>query len=225
MAAKSERIERILSRVREPSVLNVGCVGEAETRFELHRELCESFPGACVRGIDTNREGVEQMRARGYDVLVGDAEALPSAGEFDTIVAGELIEHLANPGRFLAGCARTLRPGGRLVLSTPNPFSVMHSLMYLKSRGGAFNGGHACWFCPQTLRQIAALCGLRVVELSFVDDLLPERVESKWYRFFAYGWKLARRLLPRRLRNTLVAVLEPYEAHPDGPQRLPAAGR
>lgn len=39
---------------------------------------------------------------------------------FDAIVASEIIEHLENPRKFARECFKILRPGGTLVLSTPN---------------------------------------------------------------------------------------------------------
>src|SRR5690606_24625687 len=50
------------------------------------------------------------------------ANLLPSES-FDVILAGELIEHLETPYEFLRDCLALLRPGGKLVLSTPNPNS------------------------------------------------------------------------------------------------------
>lgn len=225
MAPTTDRIEHILSRVRGPAVLNIGCVGEAEAKFQMHMRLCESFPRLSIWGIDTDQEGIQQLREKGYTVSVGDAEVLRLGRTFDTIVAGELIEHLANPGRFLEACARVLNPGGTLVLSTPNPFSAMYSFMYWKNHGRAFNPGHACWFCPQTLEQLAARCGFRFAELSFVDDLSPESVGSRWYKSFAHCWKLVRPLFPKRLRNTMVVVLQSLEPCTDRSQLLSAVGR
>ena len=40
---------------------------------------------------------------------------------FDTVLCGELIEHLEQPYDFLRGLVDVVVPGGRLVLSTPNP--------------------------------------------------------------------------------------------------------
>ena len=57
------------------------------------------------------------------NVLVGDATDLLGLDDrFDTVIAGEIIEHLDNPIRFLAGCYHVLNPGGRIILSTPNPY-------------------------------------------------------------------------------------------------------
>ena len=225
MVTTTDRIEHILSRVQGPAVLNIGCVGEAKAKFQMHKRLCESFPGSIIWGIDTDQEGIKQLRGKGYQVLVGDAEVMRLDRKFDTVVAGELIEHLANPGRFLEACAGVLNRGGKLVLSTPNPFSAMYSLMFWKNHGRAFNRGHACWFCPQTLEQIASRYGFGFAELSFVDDLAPETVRSRWYRAFAQCWKLLRPLFPERMRNTMVVVLQPHEPRPDSSQLLSTAGR
>jgi SAM-dependent methyltransferase len=47
--------------------------------------------------------------------------ALPvAAGSVDTVVSLQVIEHLWEQERFLAECRRVLRPGGRLLVSTPN---------------------------------------------------------------------------------------------------------
>jgi len=43
---------------------------------------------------------------------------------FDTILASEVYEHLERPIDFLRECKRVLKPKGRLVLSTPNPYYV-----------------------------------------------------------------------------------------------------
>src|SRR5207253_10239263 len=39
---------------------------------------------------------------------------------FDVVICGDLIEHLRDPERFLVRVRPLLRPGGRLVLTTPN---------------------------------------------------------------------------------------------------------
>lgn len=210
-----ERVATILTLVKGPTLLHVGCVGGGvpdvpdKERHHLHFQLCEALPEAEIVGIDVNGDGIREMKSKGLNVLQMDAEEMAFEGSFDTIVAGELIEHLCNPGRFLEGCRWTLKPGGRVVLTTPNPFSLMYFLMYAKNFKSAFNPGHSLWFCPQTLSQTARRAGFSVTELRFVDSLCPELVPSGWYKSFALCWKFLRPLLPKRFRNTIVAVLEP----------------
>jgi SAM-dependent methyltransferase len=222
---KTERIEAILSAVEGTEILNLGCVGHClptrskEKAHWLHLQLAERFPRARVVGLDIDEKNVESMLGLGYEAVVGDAHALTFESGFDTIVVGELIEHLQNPGECLEGCRRALKPGGRIILTTPNAFCAMLALMYLKNSNHAFNAEHVLWFCPQTLYSLADRCGLRIVKFDFVDDLAPEITPSNTYRLFAHLWMGMRWLLPRRYRNTMFAVCESSS----GPTCLAAA--
>lgn len=208
----NERVLTLLREIRGPDILHVGCVGHkvAESAEEqansLHHQLSQSSMDINVLGVDIDVAGIERMRQIGFRVEVGDAQNLRFNSCFDTILAGELIEHLQNPGLFLEGTARALKPEGRLVLSTPNVFSVMLNLMYWKNHDRAFNTEHALWLCPQTLRELLKRGGFRVVKLYFVDDLEPTLVSSGLYRAFAYSWKALRPIFPKRFRNTMIAV-------------------
>jgi len=152
---------------------------------------------------------VDRMRRMGFNAELGDAHHLAYESCFDTIILGELIEHLENPGACLAGCRRALRAGGRIIISTPNVFSPMLGLMYFKNYDKAFNPEHVTWFCPQTLRALIERSGLALAHLQFVDDLAPDVVTDTPYRAFAYAWLGMRWLLPERYKNTLVAVCVP----------------
>jgi SAM-dependent methyltransferase len=210
----NERLLAILAEVRGPEILHVGCVNHrlpqspAEARHYLHYQLCRRFADCHVVGLDIEAQAIEQLGRLGFDMVHGDAHDMPYHQEFDTIVAGELLEHLQNPGLFLTSCARALKPGGRLVLSTPNVFTPVLFLMYLKGYDRAFNPDHAAWFCPQTVRVLVGRCGLSVVQLSLVDDLKPEATDSFLYKWFCFSWKCFRLFLPRRLRNTMILVCE-----------------
>lgn len=60
---------------------------------------------------------------RGFDIDDGNFESDPLPGEessFDLVVALAFIEHLHNPDNFLREAMRVLRPGGALLVSTPN---------------------------------------------------------------------------------------------------------
>ena len=64
--------------------------------------------------------------------LVGDVMDLPQPfgpESFDAVSAGSIIEHLERPIDFLRQIRQTLKPGGLLVLSTPNPHYPLESLL------------------------------------------------------------------------------------------------
>lgn len=75
-----------------------------------------------VSGIDFDANAVEAARTRhGLDVRVATIESVVEAGEtFDVVTASHVIEHVPDPVQFLASCRRALRPGGRVILKTPN---------------------------------------------------------------------------------------------------------
>lgn len=56
---------------------------------------------------------------------------LSNDNKFDAVVAIEIIEHLENPFRFARECAKLLKPGGLLFLTTPNVEAVFSRLIFL----------------------------------------------------------------------------------------------
>jgi SAM-dependent methyltransferase len=75
-----------------------------------------------VIGVDISESCCVHARSKyGLDARQGTAEQIPLAAKsVDVVVSFETIEHVPNPRRFLDECARVLRPGGTLIISTPN---------------------------------------------------------------------------------------------------------
>jgi 2-polyprenyl-3-methyl-5-hydroxy-6-metoxy-1,4-benzoquinol methylase len=202
----SQRLTAAVQLLHGHRVLHVGAAGNfrppSAKRHFAQQALTDA--GFSVVAADISQEGVEWLRSLKFESVVMDAEQIPPEGEvFDSVFAGELIEHLSNPGLFLDGVRRRLRPGGRLVLTTPQPFSPLHVALHAL-RPGAFNSEHACWFDEQTLSQLLARHCFRVVFLATVNDAEIE------------GWsrksRLPLRLLasaPGRFGTTLVVAAEP----------------
>ena len=68
-------------------------------------------------GVDLGLAGLGLARAHGVAVVRGSVLDVPLAdGCADVVVAGEILEHVADDGRVLAECARLLKPGGTLVV-------------------------------------------------------------------------------------------------------------
>lgn len=146
-------------------IADVGCGAGAlwatvKTRFS-----------ACV-GLDAARyDGLP----RDIDFRAADLDAGPlplGDGSVDAAVAVEVIEHLENPRAFVRELARIVRPGGWVVISTPNQLSVL-SLMTLVARGrfSAFQDGeypaHRTALLEVDLRRILEEAGLGNVRVSY----------------------------------------------------------
>jgi 2-polyprenyl-6-hydroxyphenyl methylase/3-demethylubiquinone-9 3-methyltransferase len=82
--------------------------------------------GANVAGIDAAPENIAAARAHAasglrIDYRATSAEALADSGaSFDLVTCLEVIEHVADRASFLTAVAALVRPGGLLVMSTPN---------------------------------------------------------------------------------------------------------
>ncbi|MEQ4721873.1 methyltransferase domain-containing protein [Nonomuraea sp. B19D2] len=103
--------------VRGKEALDVGC-GLGYFSRRLHER------GAVVTATDLGAGLVEQTRRRvGCRGEVADALRLADhfgPGRFDVVVSSECIEHTPDPAEALRQMARVLKPGGHLVVSTPN---------------------------------------------------------------------------------------------------------
>ncbi|HVB81626.1 MAG TPA: methyltransferase domain-containing protein [Candidatus Binataceae bacterium] len=90
--------------------------------------------------------GVDVVRYEGFppeaELVQADLEALPlplPAGCADVVAAIETIEHLENPRAFMRELARLARPGGIVIVTTPNQLSLLSKLtLVLKNRFNAF---------------------------------------------------------------------------------------
>ncbi len=71
-------------------------------------------------GADLSLEALRYARRYGAVAVAADAGSLPFGRVFDTVVSFETVEHLPDPERFVAECARVLRPRGLFIVSTPN---------------------------------------------------------------------------------------------------------
>lgn len=195
-------------------VLHVGCVNHdvpRSTGDETHwAHGALTAAGFSVLGVDILHESLREMEESGYEVAYMDAQAIPPEGEtFDTVFAGELIEHLDNPGNFLRGCLPRIRHGGRLVISTPNVSSPLYLLHFLKSSEKTLHPEHCFWFDAPFLRQLVERCGYRVIRLEYLDDFRPEVSDSKSYKAYVALWLKIRRFAPKRYRSNLIVVAEP----------------
>lgn len=147
-------------------VLDVGC-----SSGYLARPLREA--GARVVGIELDPAAAAEARSVCEAVVVGDVESVDLPFEpasFDVVLCGDVVEHLRDPGAALARLRQFLRPGGRLVLTTPNVANWAIRLSLLAGRWrytdrGILDRTHTHLFTRNTLTETVTQAGYRVVAL------------------------------------------------------------
>jgi SAM-dependent methyltransferase len=172
---------------KQPAVLDVGCANGYITC--LFSEL-----GFRVSAIDSyedaDRDRMFAMRGIHYaQGNLNDAAPLANVADntMDVVVLGEVFEHILNhPAGLLQAVFRILRPGGTVILTTPNPSTLINAVRLLCD-------GYVLWGTPSFLRDVK-LHGNAVIDRGdihyreypawIVADLMKEigfRIDSVQY--------------------------------------------
>lgn len=179
------KISFVMDRVKDKDVLDLGCVMHKpenyKSGFWLHKAIRKVAKS--VTGLDRDAEGVAYLNDRGFNLIVADATDFELGKSFDVLVAGDIIEHLNNVGNFLACAHKHLRDDGMLIVTTPTPFywrSMLKQILFGKVDP---NTEHTCWFCWQTLKEIARRYDFEMVELEYRSRLRGDRFVPMPRRF------------------------------------------
>jgi SAM-dependent methyltransferase len=146
-------------------VLDVGC-GRGRLRAPLG-DLFDRYAGADVVRYDDFPADAEF-----YKIDLDSGRIPLDDGSVDAVVAVETIEHLENPRAFVRELTRLCKPGGAIVITTPNQLSFLSKLsLMLKNQFPAFSDAnypaHLTALLEVDLRRIAAECGWRDVTINF----------------------------------------------------------
>jgi SAM-dependent methyltransferase len=216
------RAEQVVPLVKGPRVLHVGCAAHAPAPGDpswLHGLLCKYFPDTV--GIDLRPDLIEQLQNAGFrNLYVANAETFELDRQFDTIVAGDVLEHLSNPGAFLTQARKHLAPGGEIIVTTPFPFALLPlGFAFFRYPRTCWNVEHTCWFCPQTFSELSRRSGLRILRQDLIGTYTLDD-SSTLYRTSVWTLRVAGSLIPKRLRcNTMLFVLSRSECGDEAPYR------
>ncbi len=139
----------------------------------LHLDLLRSFaPSGCtVEAVTPHDTLAAPARARGFTVHRGRAQSLNSdAGAYDLLFLLHSLEHCDSPLEELCALRELLRPGGRLIILTPNAGSPVSRRFRGRHWAGYDFPRHPCLFGPTTLRRLAAATGFAVERLDSLGD-------------------------------------------------------
>lgn len=111
-------------------------------------------------GTDFSPESADIARATGAEVFVGGIEQVPSEAKFDCVVGTQLIEHVYEPISFVKQLVGHTKPGGHIILATPDIGGVLRKVM--GRRWPSFKvPEHVVYFDYGTLSSLMYRGGLR----------------------------------------------------------------
>jgi SAM-dependent methyltransferase len=153
----------VLSASTGKRVLDVGVVAHAARYIRdpewRHGKICR-VAARCV-GVDVIEPLVRDLQAQGYDVRCIDATSEADLGErFDLVFAGDVIEHVDNAVNLLRFAKRHLAPDGRLLVTTPNPFSRKFYRRFRHEGVAMINLDHVAWYTPTMALELGRRAGL-----------------------------------------------------------------
>lgn len=178
-------------------ILDVGCA-----QGTLALLLAER--GHKVWAMDIRQQFLDYAAAR-YEkgditFICGNAMDIDLDRKFDLVFANQIVEHLVYPVEFAQRLASWLKPGGRLVMTTPNGEYIKNALpsysalgdpsQYKEHQFTADGDGHFFAYQPSEMKQIFEQAGLRDVtatcfetpfisghmKVRFTHSFLPSRV-------------------------------------------------
>ena len=163
------RLDMVLNFCRGQDVLDIGA-GEHDVSFYSesweHGRIAKVAKRAIAVEIDP--ELCRHYQDKGFDFRCVDATSDVDLGDrVDRVFIGDVIEHVNDPVRLLEFAKRHLKPGGAILITTPNPFAPR----FRASRGRRHtryviaNLEHTRWISTTTMHELAWRAGLELTAL------------------------------------------------------------
>jgi 2-polyprenyl-3-methyl-5-hydroxy-6-metoxy-1,4-benzoquinol methylase len=97
-------------------------------------------------------------------------------GVFDQIICTECIEHIQDDRKLVRDLASCLKPGGRLLLTTPE---AGHRALRHEKLSATEDGGHVRWgYTAEQLKELFEQAGLTVAEISYTSGWISQQLTN-----------------------------------------------
>jgi len=179
-------IEKQLMINGKPAILDVGCATGALLAWLRER-------GWETTGLEISPAADYAKQTRKLDVSRKSLEEADfPAASFNVILASHLVEHLNNPDEFIANAGKILRPGGFLLVSTPNAGSFQAKIFKNNWRSAIFD--HLFLYSKKTIRKHLQKHGFKIRGIytwgGLAEGTAPKplkRLADKSAKIFGFG--------------------------------------
>ncbi len=191
-------------------VLHIGAtdypyhIEKAKKHVLLHQKLNEVATE--VLGLDISGDAIRDLRQFGIDNIeeadIMEPLGIPS-GHYDVIVAGDVVEHLANPGIALTNLRDIMNGETELIVTTPNCYCFFNVVNFFRKKE-TVHPGHFFWPSRQTMTQLFDHLGFQASFLGYVNFGSYSNARRLKHKMFV---KLVLNRIPK-IRSTLLFVLK-----------------
>jgi SAM-dependent methyltransferase len=161
------------------------------TRLHLDELRRIASPTWLLEGVTPHEMLARTFRLKGFAVGLGRADSLAEpADAYDAVLLLHALEHSEDPSSEVLSARRCLRPGGRLIILTPNTDSVVARLFRGRHWSGYDFPRHLTLFDARTLRRLAVEAGFEIERIATVgsaqdwvdsiDNLLQDWAGLSW---------------------------------------------
>ncbi len=155
-----KRLEQIdkLQRGKKGKLLDIGCA------FGHFLEIAKNG-GWDVVGLDISSYAVKKIAKKGIKAIASElSKAKFSSGYFDVVTIFQTIEHDPDPVSLLGEIYRVLKPGGKLLLTTPDQKGVLPKFLGRKWHGWNVEA-HLYWFDKKSLKFVLKKTGFKKIKI------------------------------------------------------------
>ena len=176
---------RLPQTANNESLLDVGCGTGAFTIGAARRGYAATGISWDERNQRVASDRAKLCNAETADFVVGDARRLDSVdelhNEYDVVICLECIEHVLNDRKLFMDLTDRIRPGGRLLLTTPNYFYKAMSRGDLGPFAKEETGAHVRrGYTRGMLLELCACSGLECEEMSYCGGFLSQKITQLW---------------------------------------------
>lgn len=173
-------LEEVASQqvIKRGKILDVGC------SYGFFMDVAKNH-GWDVYGCELSKKQSSFARQRHINVFNQELKFCPFEKDyFDVITLFDVIEHLASPSSFLMEAKSFLKPGGLLVVCTPDLSSFPARLMgrYWLN----FVRMHLYYFTPKTISRLFVKSGFQVLKITRHRRIIKLGVAVEWMK--KYPW-------------------------------------
>lgn len=179
-----KRLNFLLKNIKQGRILDVG---NLDKQGNIHKILIEKFPESEIYGVDIvdqNKLGLNFPNQKNGKI----EEIEYPENFFDTVYAGQVLEHSWTPKYLLDRVYKILKPGGVLIIDVPHIYSLSRMLRYLVTGKDVILGNpdHKIFYSKAMLENLLGASKFKIKEMTTENSFA---FKGKLFSF-PYFWRL-----------------------------------